>query len=243
MVATYPAIYRDDQGKETTVIENDGQTLRMVVRGVAFISRPFGSFDSFTPEAQEEASLAHFALDSYRDLVAATLVFEVPMPLVMGAKLVPSTLIVQVELESAGSLGTASRNWADPRMTLSVAGDQFASPGGWGSFEMELLRIQRQLPADSYMKCCFNCAFSGYNPAGNGLWGMFCHRSHKKEYVRANNKPPWFCLNAVSAEYVQEIYLCPEFQRWNGETGYRDGLFDNRLSAASGAPTKYAAKL
>ncbi len=99
---------------------------------------------------------------------------------------------------------------------------------------MELLQIQRQLPADAYMKCCFNCAFSGYNPYGNGLWGMYCHRNYKEAYVQANSKFEWISLNAVAAEYVQEIHLCPEFQRWNGKTGYRDGLFVNRLSVAEG---------
>jgi len=232
MSATYPAIYRDEQGEEEIVIENDGQSLRMVVRGVEFISAPFGSFDSMTPTAQIEASLASFTLDSYRDLIAATLIFEVPMPLVTDADTVVSTLTVQIDLEGAGPREEAARNWADPRITLSVGDNQYASAGGWGCFEMGLLRIQQQLPSNAYMKCCFNCAFSGYNPAGNGLWGMFCHRNHKEEYVQANNKPDWFRLNRDAAGYVQEIHLCPEFQRWNGETGYRDELFVNRLSVA-----------
>ena len=245
MKATYPTIYRDGHGEEHTVIENDGQTLRMVVRGVEFISAPFGSFDSLTPTAQEETSLAGFTLDSYRALVAATLIFEVPMPFVVDGKKVPSTLTVQIDLEGAGPREEAARNWADPRITLSVDDNQYASAGGWGCFEMELLRIQQQLPSDAYMECCFNCAFSGYNPAGNGLWGMFCHRDHKEEYVQANNKPDWFRLNRDAAEYVQEIYLCPEFQRWNGETGYRDGLFVNRLSVTenrAGSPDPPAAE-
>ncbi len=234
MSATYPATYCDALGEEQIVIENDGQTLRMVVRGVEFVSTPFGSFDDFTPTAQEEASLAGFTLDSYRDLIAATLIFDVLMPLVADAGTVPSTLTVHIDLAGTGPRDEADRDWADPRITLSVGDNHYASSGGWGCFEMELLQIQRRLPSDAYMKCCFNCAFSGYNPYGGGLWGMYCHRNHKEEYVQASSKFEWIKLNEVAAEYVQEIHLCPEFQRWNGKTGYRDGIFVNRLSVAEG---------
>lgn len=223
MQATYPAVYRDQFGEEKTVIENDGQTLRMVVRGVEFISTPFGSFDGFTPAALEEASQAGFILDPYHDLIATTLIFEVPMSIIAGVETVPSTLTVQIDLEGVG-LNAAERHWADVSMVLAFSGSRYASCGHNGSFEAELLQIQRQLSADTHMHCCFGCAFSGYNPWGDGLWGMFCHRNYKEEYVQANNKPAWFRLNEVAAEYVQEIHLCPEFQRWDGKTGYRDPL-------------------
>ena len=232
MQATYSAVYRDQHGEEQTIIENDGQTLRMVIRGMEFISTPFGSFDCLTAETPGEALQAGVTLDSYHDLIGATLIFDVPMSVVADAGTVPSTLTVHIDLEGAGPHEEADRDWADPRMTFSVGDKRYASSGGRGCFEMELLQIQRRLPSDAYMKCCFNCAFSGYNPYGGGLWGMYCHRNHKEEYVQANSKFEWIKLNEVAAEYVQDIHLCPEFQRWNGETGYRDGLFVNRLSVA-----------
>jgi hypothetical protein len=36
MIAHYPALYRDAHSEETTVIENDGKTRWMVVRGAVF---------------------------------------------------------------------------------------------------------------------------------------------------------------------------------------------------------------
>jgi|GEM_PF-856181 len=224
MKAAYPTIYRDNHGEEQTVIENDGQTLRMVVRGVEFIGRSFGNFDGLTPKTQDEGTLARFTLDAHRDLVGATLIFDVPMPLVTNSGTIPSTLTVQIDLEGAGPRAEADQDWADPRITLAVSDNRYVSSGGWGCFEMELLQIQRRLPPDAYMKCCFNCAFSGYNPYGNGLWGMYCHRNYKEAYVQANNKFHWIRLNEIAAEHVQEIYLCPEFQRWDGKTGYRHPL-------------------
>ena len=56
MMATYPAIYSDANSEENTGIENDGQTLRMVVRGVEFVSKPFGSFDDLQPVTEDACS-------------------------------------------------------------------------------------------------------------------------------------------------------------------------------------------
>ncbi len=82
--AAHPAIYRDALGEERTCIENDGQTLRMVVRGVEFVSTPFGSFDTLTAKMPEEALQAGFLLDRYHDLIAGTLIFEVPVTVVLA---------------------------------------------------------------------------------------------------------------------------------------------------------------
>lgn len=221
MLATYPTVYRDAHGEENTVIENDGQTLRMVVRGVEFISNPFGLFDDFKPILGVGSEISLFKFGQLGELIAATLQFDVPLPVVVRNEIVNMTLEVTIDLEGVGSrrvLGDA----ADPRMALAFGDHLFASRGGWGSFEGEMLQIQRQMPSDAYMKCCFNCAYSGYSPGGNEMWGMYCHRNDKEEYLAADNKPQWFRLNARAAEWVQETYLCPEFQRWNGETGYRD---------------------
>lgn len=223
MNAVYPAVYRDALGEEQTVIENDGQTLRMVVRDVEFISPPFGSFDGLMPQDREQALQAGFTLDRYNQLLAGTVVFDAPVTVVVDGVAATGTLTVQIDLEGAG-LNAAEREWADPRLALAFNGSRILSRGGGGSFEGELLQIQRQLPAGAHFRCCFGCAFSGYNPYGSGLWGMYCHRNHKEAYVQANDKFTWIRLNEDAAEYVQEIYLCPEFQRWNGETGYRDPL-------------------
>ena len=102
------------------------------------------------------------------------------MLVVIGPEVLSATLNITVDL---------NRDWADPQMTLAFQEEAYTSRVGGGSFEGELLQIQRQMPLGTYMKCCFNCAFSGYSPYGNGLWGMYCHRNHKEAYVHANDKP------------------------------------------------------
>ncbi|MCB8976441.1 MAG: hypothetical protein H6657_03330 [Ardenticatenaceae bacterium] len=42
-------------------------------------------------------------------------------------------------------------------------------------FEDELHNLQEKLPEDVFLKTCFNCAFSSYNPYVNsGLMGELC---------------------------------------------------------------------
>src|SRR5260370_29069090 len=57
MLASYPAIYRDQLGEVTTTIQNDGRMLRMVIRGVVFADR---RFDGFEPTV--ELDVSHLAL-------------------------------------------------------------------------------------------------------------------------------------------------------------------------------------
>ena len=224
MFALYPTVYRDVHGEENIVIENDGQTLRMVVRGVEFTSKPFGSFDRFMPATENTADVSTFRFGFYGELIAAALSFDVPISVVTETVAVAGILRVTIDLEEAAGRPKDNADWADPCMTLIYPGKSYTSSGGWGSFENELLAIQKQMPVDTYMKCCFNCAFSGYSPYGNGLWGMYCHRNNKEAYVQATDKLEWIRLDEVAIEHVQETYLCTEFQRWNGETGYRDPL-------------------
>ena len=217
MLAVYPTLYRDAYGEEETVIENDGQTLRMVVRGVEFEG---GDFDGFAPVSQEVGSQFAF---HYGNLCGYLLRCTIPV-IVAGDGEKVTALHVLLDLGKPTAEGRIDKE--ELVLTLEVEGEALKSSGkSGGFFEGEMLDIQRLMPAKTYMKCCFNCAFSGYSPAGGGMWFMFCHRNHKEEYLNARGKAEWFHLNQEAAGTVQETYLCPEFQRWNGVTGYRDRLY------------------
>jgi hypothetical protein len=72
------------------------------------------------------------------------------------------------------------------------------------------------------MKCCFNCAFSDYSPAGSGIFGdMLCFRDNKEEYFKVKDKWDLFRIWETMTEHVQETYLCPEFEKRIPGTGYR----------------------
>jgi hypothetical protein len=101
--------------------------------------------------------------------------------------------------------------------------DQTLTSGGWsGWFEDELLDLQRQLPPGAYLKACINCAYSDYNPYGHGMFGcLACFRGNKAGYWAVGGKRDLLLVRDTMTEYVQETYLCPEFERRHPGTGYR----------------------
>ena len=90
-----------------------------------------------------------------------------------------------------------------------------------------MLDVQRKLPPCTFMKACINCAFSDYSPYGHGLFGnMICFRANKAGYLALPSgedfeKEAYFAVLDTVSEMVQEIHLCPEFQRRKPGTGYR----------------------
>lgn len=95
-----------------------------------------------------------------------------------------------------------------------------AGTSGW--FEDELLDIQRKLPAEVYLRACIGCGLSDYSPYGHGLFGnLACFRATKAAYRSVTNKHGLFAIWSSATGYVQETYLCPEFERRRPGTGYR----------------------
>ncbi len=50
---------------------------------------------------------------------------------------------------------------------------------------------------------------------------MACFRDNKENYLQVSSKADIFRIWDTLTEYVQETYLCPEFQRRRPGTGYR----------------------
>ena len=215
MLAEYPTTYTDTFGSEETVIINDGKTLRMTVRGVEYVSTELGGFNTFERVKAVEKGATSLAEREF--LSAATLTAVMSIPVSGPESTVPTTLTAVIDLEGIKDMG----DWPydDVRLILDYDGHKYSSTGGDGSFEEEMWQIQRSLPNDTFLKCCFNCTFAGYNIYGNGLWGMYCHRNHKDEYLHVRAKCDIDRLTQTAAGMVQEIDLCLEFQ--HGITGYR----------------------
>lgn len=71
------------------------------------------------------------------------------------------------------------------------------------------------------MRICFTCAFSDYHPGGQSLSGsLACFRDNKAGYLSIQGKAVMSIWH-TRTEYVQEWFLCPEFQRRTPGTGYR----------------------
>jgi Family of unknown function (DUF6304) len=175
MRAEYPARYRDRVGQELTAITNDGQVLSMTVRGILFQG---SDFDSFEPAGEPDpVQLASFTL-SRGELCSCIIEAEIPIPVVTPHGMVEGVLAICLELGDPAPHGGIDREYLTLKLILE--GQVITSKGWSGWFEDELLDIQIQLPQDTYMKACINCAFSDYSPFGHGLFGdLACFRDNK----------------------------------------------------------------
>lgn len=216
MEESYSAKYRDKVGEEITTIHNDGKILTMIVRGVTFMGGDFDSLESTPP--LNNPQLASFTL--YQgSLCNCEIECEIPMQII-SEETPRCNLHVHLKLGSPRADGGIENETL--QLHLDVAGKSYSSCGKHGWFEDELVEIQEKLPENSYLKCCFNCAFSDYSPVGSGLFGnMLCFRDNKQEYLAVESKADLFRIWDTMTEFVQETYICPEFEKRVPGTGYR----------------------
>lgn len=220
MIAQYPAIYEDAHGAEQATIENDGKLLRMVIRGVEFQST---EFDDFEPTLERtDPRLAWFAFD-HGYLCSYRLECTMSLPVVVGHEIIGARLLAQLELGEPRPGGNRGLAREGLRLCLTIGDTSFWSSGtSRGYFDNELDDIQRALPDNVYLKACINCAFSDYSPFGNGMFGcMACFRDNKAAYRQVTDQRGLFAIWDTRTDFVQETYLCPEFERRQPRTGYR----------------------
>src|SRR6266511_1057072 len=213
-VMNYPATYKDRFCEEKTVIQNDGKTLRMFLRGVMFTG---SMFDDFEPSITEKAKLTSFSMNAGA-LCSYQLDCQIPISVVMLDK--PIEGILQAHIEVGDPAPNGGVNLELVQLALTVADDSFTSSGTHGWFDDELLEIEASLPEGIFLKCCHTCAFSDYHPVGSGTFGgLACFRDHKQAYLALKGKAALMHFFNNRTEYVQETYLCPEFEKRVPGTG------------------------
>jgi hypothetical protein len=216
MTTTYPARYKDRFGEESTTIQNESETLTMVVRGVRFRG---ADFDSLEPQdVPDPAQLTSFTF-LHGSLCFCAIEADIPVPVVTPTGTVDGLLTFELDLGEPLPTGQMDR---ELRLGLAVSGRNYLSDGRTGWFEGEMLDLQGKLPPGTFMKACINCAFSDYSPSGHGLFGgLACFRGNKAGYRAVTCKDDLFAVWDTMTEFVQETHLCPEFERRVPGTGYR----------------------
>jgi hypothetical protein len=216
----YPGIYRDSAAEEVIALRNDGKTLSVRVRGIDFEGP---DFDALQPMGDiREAAGAGFTLDSSGTLCSFELSFVMPMTVVTPLSREMGALRVRFALGAPLPIPNGRIDSEVVELALEFQGQTFRSMGTSGWFEDELVDLQRRLPSGVYMLACINCAFSDYSPVGHGCFGgLACFRGAKEAYKKVNTKADLFQIWDRLTEFVQETYVCPEFERRSPGAGYR----------------------
>jgi hypothetical protein len=222
MLTSYAARYEDRRGQEATTIWNDGEMLRVIVRGVEFAGyHPFSLKPTADPNSPQ---LVGFVLDPrprYADeLCAYVLEYDVPIPVVAREEVRDAILHVRAEK------ARPEEGWdaCELLLTLSYDGCDYQGGGEEFYFEDALYELQAALPEGVYIKACVNCAFSGASVYGGsrGLGDLRCYRNNKDAFLSIKHKGDFMRLMKNYVEEVQETYLCPEFERrMPGAYGYQ----------------------
>jgi len=218
MIVAYPTKYIDDIGEEITLIWNDGGVLTMEIRGVKF----FGyDFDGFEPiKGTSPKNLEKFTLYENRDLCNCMIECDIPILVRKFTENIISTLSFTLDLGKPRPPRGIDKE--DLLLKLKYNNIEIISSGKTGWFEDELIDIKRKLPPNTYLLCCFTCAYSDYHPVGHGLFGnMMCFREIKDEYLAVKTKLDFLHIAAKMTENVQETYFCNEFMKRKPGTGYR----------------------
>ena len=217
MPVTYPATYGDRFGEERTSIRNDGKMLSVTIRGVEFTG---GDFDGLEPVVGTDPDmLSSFTLQQ-NALCSCVIDAVIPVPVVTPEGTTEGVLAAHLELGDPAPNGGIDREYLSLRLGF---GDQAYTSKGWsGWFEDELVDLQRQMSEGTYLKACITCAYSDYSPVGHGLFGgLACFRDNKPGYRSVRTKRELFEVWGTMTEFVQETFLCPEFERRSPGTGYR----------------------
>lgn len=211
MIAKYPAIYRDEFGEETVTIENDGETLSLVLRGKEFRGKNFHSFGISDEKDLSENHPFNLCLG---DLCGYSIDLDIPVSLVSNSEEKQAHLHVHVEYAKGDEENRVNHEVL--QFMIEHRGQVYKSGGKnlYSTFDEQLTELADIMPKDVYLKTCWNCVYSDYFISGSGMFGeMACFRKTRDEYLKVNSKIELSRLWKQRTEDVQEIYLCPEFEK------------------------------
>ncbi|QNP69377.1 hypothetical protein IAG44_07960 [Streptomyces roseirectus] len=218
----WPGHYTDRHGREPVVFTSDGRArIRVTIRGVLFEGDSMDDLGALSGEPPARA----FTFMDDGALCSCLLEWQEPLP-----------VTVEGDGTRTGALHCALR-MGDPRpagggidaqalsVFLRLDGRDYPAEGVHHGIEDALHEIQLRLPAGTRVKACVACAWSDYSPAGSGLMGdLACFRDAKEAYrrVRGKHGPDgiFACWDRLT-EFVQETWLCGEFEERTGSPGYR----------------------
>ena len=208
----YPAKYTDKNGEFITTIRNDWKILRMNLRGVEFSG---SSFDYFRLDENElKGNLKTFSLNKYNELSDFKLECEIPVIMLENNK--DSEAVLRIEFKhKILEISTGFYDY-ELKLILNFQGQEFRSTV-YGDFEDcfgEISNKLRKAQNNIALKCCFGCKLSDYSVYGHDVFGsLICFKNFKERFLNMKTQYDYYdLLEEKNLEYVQEVYLCSEFQ-------------------------------
>ncbi len=212
MMATYPATYRNAHGEEHTQIEKDGQTLRMIVRGVELVA---DDPDSFSPMGSPPSNLFARLPMSFGYVCSYVLDFDVTVYVVTDGQSAEGLLRLRYDMGEPRGDGSINRglNREDITASLTYNNLTLTTAKSYGLLEEAVDDIQVALPAGTYLKVCLNCVF-GLEGYGCGVFASLgCFRDEKEQARQVKSMFDVIRLWDRKTEFVQGLYVCPQFER------------------------------
>jgi hypothetical protein len=154
---SYPKKYSDAYGTENTVITNDGEDLRVTIRGIEFFGGDFDSLEIVYDRTPEELKSKNLVLN-HNDLCSCKIESQITVFIEDKKKRSKGILLMELELGEPASNGGITSE--DVKLTLEYKKEKFSSRGKSGWFEDELLEIQEKLPEEVFMKACIMIVFT-----------------------------------------------------------------------------------
>jgi protein-arginine kinase activator protein McsA len=207
MITTFPTIYHDKYGTITTIIENDGKALSMLLRDVEFTG---SMFDDFEPKKQNNAELNSFTINN-GSLCSCEL--ECKIPIILKVEGIENESVLHTYIELGGACSNGGLEYEKFELELYIENKLYRSSGENEWFEDSLWEVQNQLPDHISIKSCYTCAYSAYHPAGYGAFGCLgCFRNHKQEILDVQTKDQLMNLYDDQVEKVQETWFCTDYE-------------------------------
>lgn len=208
-------IYKDRFGTIVGTMTNDGKEIRVNLNEWEFVGE---MLDDMEP-VRKKGLPSRFRLE-HGGLCDCTFEFGIPILIRSQNELINSELLFTCELGKPKERGGIDREMF--QISLDYKAKKTVSPGASGWVEDELLEIQKQLPENVFIQACINCQYSDYSPIGNGAFGkMMCFKNMKQEYLQVKSKDEFWGVHDLFDQFVQETWLCDEFERRTPGTGYR----------------------
>lgn len=215
----FDAKYTDKYGDEviSVNVSQNGLDLSTKIREVEFRGRGF--MEMIPTCAKDDPVRNQFSLcdrsPHYEDcLQQFNLSYSIPLKVVVRD--IPKAAILKCDI----NIPACDAEENDDTMKLVLEFDQIRieSPGTDRGYEWELGNIQSKLGNSTYLKCCFNCRYSGYNPYSNSMMmgdlACFLNTPFRDDRDRGKGYKGW-SGHVSNHVFVQEFHICKHFKHKN----------------------------